>query len=147
MLITERTQENKEVVSSHFQARITNAAVRSPVLQSLLNGPLCKIFYCFIWNSHQQFRSCYGGSVVKKKKKTIPGSGISSGEGNGKPLQYFAWELPWTEEPGGLYTTGHNLATKPRAAILCIPLKNSSCYLKYSGNSCFVLFCFLKFFL
>ena len=94
-----------------------------------------------------------GGSVVKNlpanagDASSIPGSGISSGEGNGKPLQYFAWELPWTEEPGGLYTTGHNLATKPRAAILCIPLKNSSYYLKYSGNSCFVLFCFLKFFL
>ena len=32
----------------------------------------------------------------------IPGSGKSSGEGNGNPLQYFAWETSWTEEPGGL---------------------------------------------
>ena len=22
--------------------------------------------------------------------------------GNGKPLQYFAWDIPWTEEPAGL---------------------------------------------
>ena len=21
---------------------------------------------------------------------------------NGTPLQYFAWKIPWTEEPGGL---------------------------------------------
>ena len=22
-------------------------------------------------------------------------------KGNGNPLQYFAWSIPWTEEPGG----------------------------------------------
>jgi len=32
----------------------------------------------------------------------IPGLGRSSGEGNGYPLQYSGWEIPWTEEPGGL---------------------------------------------
>ena len=36
-----------------------------------------------------------------------PGSGRSPGEGNDKPLQYFfAWKTPWTEEPGGLQSTG-----------------------------------------
>ena len=34
----------------------------------------------------------------------------------------LAWEIPWTEEPGGLVThevtrVGHDLATKP---LLCI---------------------------
>ena len=24
------------------------------------------------------------------------------GEGNGTPLQYFAWKIPWMEEPGRL---------------------------------------------
>ena len=28
----------------------------------------------------------------------------SSGEGNGNPLQILAWKIPWTEEPGGLYS-------------------------------------------
>ena len=28
----------------------------------------------------------------------IPGSGISSREGNETSLQYLAWEIPWTEE-------------------------------------------------
>ena len=32
----------------------------------------------------------------------IPGSGRSPGEGNGYPLQFLAWRIPWTEEPGGL---------------------------------------------
>ena len=33
---------------------------------------------------------------------SIPGLGKYSGIGNGNPLQYFAWRIPWTEEPGGL---------------------------------------------
>ena len=37
---------------------------------------------------------------------SIPGSGISPGEGNGNPLQYLAWEIPWTEESGGLQSMG-----------------------------------------
>ena len=32
----------------------------------------------------------------------IPGSGRSSGERNGNSLSIFAWEIPWTAEPGGL---------------------------------------------
>ena len=28
--------------------------------------------------------------------------------GPGHPVQYFAWKIPWTEEPGGLYSPwGH----------------------------------------
>ena len=37
---------------------------------------------------------------------SIPGSGKFPGEGNGNPLQYFAWEIPWIEEPGGLQFMG-----------------------------------------
>ena len=32
----------------------------------------------------------------------IPGSGRSPGEGNIYPLQFLAWRIPWTEEPGRL---------------------------------------------
>ena len=35
---------------------------------------------------------------------SIPGSGRSPGEGNGKPLQCSCLENPWREEPGGLQT-------------------------------------------
>ena len=31
-----------------------------------------------------------------------PVSGRSPGEGNGNPLQYLAWKISWTKEPGGL---------------------------------------------
>ena len=33
---------------------------------------------------------------------SIPGLGSSPGEGNGNPLQYPAWRIPWTKTPGGL---------------------------------------------
>ena len=37
----------------------------------------------------------------------IPGLGRSHGVGNGNPLQVFLpGESPWTEEPGGLQSTG-----------------------------------------
>ena len=37
---------------------------------------------------------------------SIPGLGRSPGEGNGNPLQYIAWKIPWTEEPGRLQSMG-----------------------------------------
>ena len=37
---------------------------------------------------------------------SIPGSGSSPGEGHGNPHQYSCLENPWTEEPGGLQSTG-----------------------------------------
>ena len=36
---------------------------------------------------------------------SIPGSGRYSGEGNGNPLQCFAWRIPWTE---GYSLVGYN---------------------------------------
>ena len=36
----------------------------------------------------------------------IPGSGRSPGGGNGTPLSILAWEIPWSEEPGGLQSMG-----------------------------------------
>ena len=51
------------------------------------------------------------GSVVKDSMGSagdagctglIPESGGSPGEGNGNPLQYSPWRIPWIEEPGGL---------------------------------------------
>ena len=33
---------------------------------------------------------------------SIPRLGRSPGEGNGNPSSIVAWEIPWSEEPGGL---------------------------------------------
>ena len=41
---------------------------------------------------------------------SIPGSGRSPGEGNGKEIathsSILAWRIPWTEKPSGLQSTG-----------------------------------------
>jgi len=34
----------------------------------------------------------------------IPGLGRSRGEGKGYPSNTVAWRIPWTEEPGGLWS-------------------------------------------
>ena len=53
-----------------------------------------------------------GGQVVKNPPAnagdsgSISALGRSPGEGNGHPLKYLAWEIPWTEEPGGLQSVG-----------------------------------------
>ena len=39
-------------------------------------------------------------------KGSIPGLGRSPGEGNGNPLQYSCWKIPWTGEPGRLQSIG-----------------------------------------
>ena len=31
---------------------------------------------------------------------------VTVGEGNGTPLQYSSWKIPWTEEPGRLQSVG-----------------------------------------
>ena len=36
----------------------------------------------------------------------IPGLESSPGGGNGNPLQYACWEIPWTDESGGLQSVG-----------------------------------------
>ena len=49
-----------------------------------------------------------GDSAVKNSPANagdvglIPGLGISPGEGNDNPPSILVWEIPWTEEPGGL---------------------------------------------
>ena len=49
--------------------------------------------------------------------------GRSAGEGNGNHSSILAWEIPWTEEPGGLQSMGsqrvrYNLATKTTITII-----------------------------
>ena len=73
-----------------------------------------------------------GGSVVKslpvnvQDLGSIPGSGRSQGEGNGKPLQYFCLENPmdreaWQATVHEVSKIGHDLATEPQPPRLCMP--------------------------
>jgi len=69
------------------------------------------------------FSVFHGGSVVKNSPANagdaslIPGSGRSQGEEMTTHSSILAWEIPWTEEPGGLQSMGsqrvrHHLGTK-----------------------------------
>ena len=59
-----------------------------------------------------------GGSVVKnplanaRDTDLIPDLGRSPGEGNGTHSSVLAWEIPWTEEPIGLQSTGMQSQTE-----------------------------------
>ena len=50
---------------------------------------------------------------------SIPGLGRSPGGGHGNPLQYFAWEIPWTEEPGSLQSIGSQRAGHNWSDLAC----------------------------
>ena len=59
------------------------------------------------------FLSGFPGDLVVKNLPaeagdtgSVPGSGISAGEGNGNPLQYSCLGNRWTEEPGALQSRG-----------------------------------------
>ena len=77
-----------------------------PILKTLMNIKklLSKIFE-FLSTVYKDFP---GGSNGKESACNardlglIPGSGRPPGEGNGYPLQYSSWKIPWTEKPGRL---------------------------------------------
>ena len=77
-----------------------------------VTGKLNSIFFPFV-NVNLLKSGFSGGSDGKKSAynagdpSSIPGLGRSSGEENDNPLQYLAWENPWTEEPGGLQSMSH----------------------------------------
>ena len=54
-----------------------------------------------------------GRDIDGRDMGSIPGLGKSPGEGNGNPLQHclgiLAWEIPWTEDPGGPQFTGSKI--------------------------------------
>ena len=58
----------------------------------------------FLCGSEVKNRLVKAGNV--RDAGSIPRWGRSPGEGNGKPLQILAWEIPWTEESGRLQSTG-----------------------------------------
>ena len=75
--------------------------------------PMLLITVLFPRNSVGKESACNEGDPG-----SIPGSGISPGEGNGNPLQYSCLENPmdrgaWQAAVHVVATGGHDLATKP----------------------------------
>ena len=55
----------------------------------------------FLGNSDSEESACNAGDLG-----LIPDLGRSPREENSNPLQYIAWRIPWTKEPGGLQSMG-----------------------------------------
>ena len=83
---------------------------------------LCYTLYRF-GHRYNDLWACLVGSVVKNPpasagdRGSIPGSGRSPEEAMTTQSSILAWRIPWTEEPGGLQSTGlqragHDWATK-----------------------------------
>ena len=80
---------------------------------SIRNSSSWDYYLCFYYYLLEY--SFPGGSLVKNLPPNardvgdaglIPGSGRSPGRGDGNPLQYSCWRIPWTEEPGELQFIG-----------------------------------------
>ena len=50
--------------------------------------------------------SAFGAEDAGDSGSILTGSGRSPGGGSGNPLQYFAWEIQLSEEPGGPQSKG-----------------------------------------
>ena len=84
---------------------------------------LINVFSC--WLSGKE-SACQAGDLG-----SIPGSGRSSGEGNGNPLKYSCLENPmgrgaWLGIVHGVIRVGHNLATTTKSAQLLVHFKSVS---------------------
>ena len=89
----------------HFLLQYTLLQSRIPcAIQQILISCLFYVVVCI--------KGFPGGSVVKNLPANAgdagatPELGRSLEKENGNPLQYSAWETPWTEEPGGLQSVG-----------------------------------------
>ena len=52
----------------------------------------------------------------------IPGLARSPGGGNGNHSSILAWEIPWTEEPGGLQSMGSQRVRQDLVTGFCFVL-------------------------
>ena len=74
-----------------------------------------------------------GGSAIKNPPTNAGdvdmnlSSRRSPGEGNGNPLQYSCWRIPWMEEPGGLWSMGSRRVRCDCVHIHCLSVHLSMC--------------------
>ena len=106
-----------ETVNTHLEVGSLGYSVRwcvsNTAVCKMVRHPLNTWFSLLLFAMNYKGKECFpGGSEVKASACNagdlglIPGLGRSPGEGNGNPLQYSCLENPWTEESGGLRSTG-----------------------------------------
>ena len=85
---------------THFSIVIRNTEIYLALFQTFLFYPI-KIHLGFLGGSAVKEFTCNEGDAG-----LIPGLGRSPGRENATHSSILAWEIPWTEEPGGLQGTG-----------------------------------------
>ena len=71
----------------------------------------------FPCSSNGKESACHAGDLG-----SVPGSGRSSGEGNGNPLQYSCLENPMDREPGRLHSVGSQRVRREQLTLLLLLL-------------------------
>ena len=88
----------------------------------------------FLKKKKKNFLFCIGVAQLVKNPPanagdlgSLPGLGRSAGEGNGYPVQYSDWRIPWTEELAGYSPWGHKEAdmTKPLSLSFSLSLSHT----------------------
>ena len=89
------------------------------ISDSVLNPLEASVVFASPLNRQGKTQASLVAQMVKKSAcnagdlGSIPGSERSPGRANGNPLQYLAWRIPWTKDPGrlqyiGLQRVGHD---------------------------------------
>ena len=90
--------------SPAWQANSLPPATFYNALLKGFNKTFVQLYLASLMAQQQRIHTCNAGDTGNVG--SISGSGRSLGEGNGNPLQYFAWEISWAEEPGSLQSMG-----------------------------------------
>ena len=75
------------------------------------------MYVCLMWTASRVALVVKNPPANAGDMGLIPGSGRFPGGRHGNPLpthgnpSILAWRIPWTEEPGGLWTTGSQSQT------------------------------------
>ena len=67
------------------------------------------LFYCIIFDYMPMPQSVKNPAAIQETQEILVwylGQEDFPGGGNGNALQYYAWKISWTEEPGGLQSVG-----------------------------------------
>ena len=132
---------NKKQMWKHFQVYIKKYVLFFPPFPSKF----------LLWDN---FRFSFsGGSLVKNLPANvgdvdlIPGPARFPEEGNGNHSSILAWEIPWTEESGGLHSVGsqrvgHDSVTKQQQLV-----SSQNEYLLIQNRKIFIVTLFWSYFL
>ena len=74
---------------------------------------------CVSFGASQMVKNPSASAGGVRDTSSIPGLGRSPGGGNGNHSSILAWRIPWTEEPGGLWSIGSQRVGHDQSGLAC----------------------------